>query len=72
MLVLVFVRKHQGWGWVCWLPWIGWLWKGLGVAWPSIGLPLLSRSLSPMCDAHDSLGVSSQMIMSPKGSCSVK
>lgn len=31
LMVLVSLTEHQGWGWVSLLPWVTWLWKGLGV-----------------------------------------
>ena len=37
LLLVVLVSEHQGWEWLCGLPWLGWLWKGLGVAWPGVG-----------------------------------
>jgi transposase-like protein len=37
LMVLVSLTEHQGWGWVSLLPWVVWLWKGLGVAWPDVG-----------------------------------
>ncbi len=36
-MVLVFVNEAWGWEWVCLLPWATWLWKGVGIAWPSVG-----------------------------------
>jgi len=37
LMGLVFVTESRGWGWVCVLPWVAWVWKGLGVAWPGAG-----------------------------------
>jgi hypothetical protein len=37
MMVLVFLSGREEWDWLCWLPWVVWLWKGLGVAWPGLG-----------------------------------
>jgi hypothetical protein len=37
LMVLVFVTDCQAWEWVWVLPWAVWLWKGLGVMWPSLG-----------------------------------
>jgi len=37
MMVLVFLTGREGWHWLCWLPWVVWLWKGLGIAWPGLG-----------------------------------
>ena len=37
LMVLVYLTDRQEWKWVCLLPWIAWLWKGFGVAWPGLG-----------------------------------
>ena len=37
LMVLVSLTERQAWGWVCLLPWVTWLWKGVGVAWPGLG-----------------------------------
>jgi len=37
MMALVVVTECEEWGWVCVLPWVVWLWKGVGVAWPGLG-----------------------------------
>jgi len=37
MMVLVVLAGCDEWGWVCVLPWIAWLWKGVGIAWPKLG-----------------------------------
>jgi transposase-like protein len=37
LLVLVCLTERHEWEWVCLLPWLAWLWKGLGVAWPALG-----------------------------------
>jgi hypothetical protein len=36
-MVLVMLTGQQAWEWVWLLPWVTWLWKGLGVAWPRQG-----------------------------------
>jgi transposase-like protein len=37
MMVLVFLTGREEWRWLCGLPWVVWLWKGLGIAWPGLG-----------------------------------
>jgi transposase-like protein len=37
LLVLAFLSEARGWEWVWVLPWVAWLWKGVGVAWPRLG-----------------------------------
>jgi len=37
LMVLVFLTDQREWEWVCLLPWVAWLWKGMGVAWPGLG-----------------------------------
>jgi hypothetical protein len=37
MMVLVFLTGRKEWRWVCGLPWMVWLWRGLGIAWSGLG-----------------------------------
>jgi transposase-like protein len=37
LLVLIGLTERHEWEWVCLLPWLAWMWKGLGVAWPALG-----------------------------------
>jgi transposase-like protein len=37
LMVLVFLTDWQAWEWVWLLPWVVWLWKGMGVTWPGLG-----------------------------------
>ena len=37
MMVLVVLTGCEEWGWVSVLPWIAWLWKGVGIAWSRLG-----------------------------------
>jgi len=37
LLGLMFLTEWWEWEWVCVLPWVVWIWKGLGVAWPRVG-----------------------------------
>ena len=37
LLGLMFLTDGWEWEWVCVLPWVVWLWKGLGMAWPRLG-----------------------------------
>ena len=34
---LVFLSERWEWEWVSLVPWMVWVWKGLGVAWPELG-----------------------------------
>jgi len=45
LMVLIFLTGWQEWKWVCGLPWVVWLWKGLGVACPGLGRQPLYRRL---------------------------
>jgi transposase-like protein len=36
LMVLVHLSGRQEWGWVCLLPWVAWLWKGIGIAWSDL------------------------------------
>ena len=37
LLMLVWWTESWEWEWVCLLPWMKWLWRGLGTAWPGLG-----------------------------------
>lgn len=37
LLGLVVLTGQWEWGWGCLLPWLGWLWQGLGLRWPGLG-----------------------------------
>lgn len=37
LLVLIYLTERYEWEGLCLLPWLGWLWKGLGMAWPAVG-----------------------------------
>ncbi len=45
LMVLVFVTGCEEWRWVCVMPWVVWLWKGVGVAWPKLGRQPMYRGL---------------------------
>jgi len=45
LMVLVYLNERQEWGWVCLLPWVAWLWKGIGVAWSGWGRQPLYEGL---------------------------
>jgi len=37
LLMLVWWTESWEWEWLCLLTWMGWLWRGLGAAWPGLG-----------------------------------
>lgn len=37
LMMLVFLTEREEWGWVCLLPWVSWMWKGIGIVWPDVG-----------------------------------
>jgi transposase-like protein len=41
---------HREWTWLCLLPWVEWLWKGMGVAWPSLRRQPLYSGLSRLLE----------------------
>jgi hypothetical protein len=43
LLTLVCLNDRPKWGWVSLLPWVVWVWRGLGVAWPRLGRQALYR-----------------------------
>ena len=50
LLGLAVVAGHTEWGWLCLLPWVEWLWKGMGVAWPAIRRQPLYGGLSRLLE----------------------
>jgi len=45
LMALVCLTGRQEWEWVCLLPWVAWLWKGMGVAWPRLGRQPLYKGM---------------------------
>jgi hypothetical protein len=45
LLILSHLNGRQKWAWVSVLPWVVWVWRGLGVAWPGLGQQVLYRAL---------------------------
>jgi len=45
LMVLLYLSERQQWGWVCLLPWVAWLWKGIGIAWSALGRRSLYKKL---------------------------
>jgi transposase-like protein len=37
LLALVLWTERWQWDWACVLPWLAWLWKGVGLIWPGLG-----------------------------------
>ena len=54
LMVLVYLTDRHEWEWVCLLPWIAWLWKGLGVAWPGLGRQRVYQGLGRVWDRASS------------------
>jgi transposase-like protein len=50
LLALVLLTDRPEWEGVCLLPWLGWLWKGLGVAWPGLGRQPLYTAVGRLWD----------------------
>jgi hypothetical protein len=46
LLALVLLTGRWEWDGVCLLPWLAWLWKGLGLAWPGLGRQPLYAGLA--------------------------
>ena len=45
LMAFVFMTGQEEWKWVILLPWVVWLWQGLGVAWPGLGRQPLYRMM---------------------------
>jgi transposase-like protein len=50
LLALVLLTDRWEWDWVCLLPWLAWLWKGLGLVWPNLGRQPLYTALGQVWD----------------------
>jgi transposase-like protein len=50
LLALVLLTGRREWDWACLLPWLAWLWKGLGLAWPGLGRQPLYAALGQLWD----------------------
>jgi hypothetical protein len=37
LLILSHLNDGQRWAWVSLLPWIVWVWQGMGIGWPGLG-----------------------------------
>jgi len=46
----VLLTGRWEWDWVCLLPWLAWLWKGLGLVWPGLGRQPLYAALGQLWD----------------------
>ena len=46
LLVWAILGGHPEWRWLCLLPWLEWLWKGVGVVWPSLRRQALYSGMS--------------------------
>ena len=45
LLLLVWLNDRPKWRWVGLLPWMVWVWRGLGVVWPRLGRQVLYRAV---------------------------
>jgi hypothetical protein len=45
LLILSRLNDGQRWAWLCLLPWVVWVWRGMGIAWPRLGQQRLYRVL---------------------------
>ena len=45
LLILSHLNDRQRWGWVWLLPWVVWVWRGLGIGWPGLRQQALYRAL---------------------------
>jgi transposase-like protein len=45
LLVLAYLNDRQRWAWASLLPWMMWVWRGLGMAWPRLGRRVLYGAL---------------------------
>jgi len=50
LLALVLLTERWEWDWTCLLPWLAWLWKGLGLVWPGLGRQPLYAALGWLWD----------------------
>ena len=57
LMVLVFLTDWREWEWVCVLPWVVWLWKGVGVACPGLGRRPLYRGLGRLMEEASRLAL---------------
>jgi hypothetical protein len=57
LMGLVFVTDCQAWEWMWVLPWAAWLWKGLGVTWPSLGRQRLHWGLGRLLEEASRLAL---------------
>ena len=48
LLAPVCLTERQEWEWLCLLPWVAWLWKGVGIAWPGLGRQPLYEGMGRM------------------------
>jgi len=45
LLVMMIVTECWAWQWLCLLPWLGWLWQGIGLGWSGLGRQPLYEGL---------------------------
>jgi len=57
LLVLVFLTERWTWEWICLLPWVAWLWKGVGVVWPRLGNHPVYRGMGRIWEGAGRIGL---------------
>ncbi len=57
LVALVLLTRQREWKWVCLLPWVAWLWKGIGIMWPLVGQQPLYVRLGWVWDRGTSIAL---------------
>lgn len=57
LLGLMLLTDRWEWDWVCLLPWLAWLWKGMGLLWPGLGRQPLYAALGRLWERATAFAV---------------
>nr|MBC8447655.1 hypothetical protein [Chloroflexota bacterium] len=57
LLALVCLTGRQEGEWLCLLPWVAWLWKGMGMAWPRLGRQPLYEGMGRLWERASGLAL---------------
>jgi transposase-like protein len=57
LLVLVILTERWEWEWLCLLPWVVWLWKGVGIGWPGLGQQPLYQAVGWLLEKGSGLAI---------------